>query len=258
QAADGRDALSSLERRIDALSAKVNTRAADTDSRRLESMIEGLADQLQRLDLGETYRAHLGQIENQIAILADRIQASEARFGHADLIERGLADLRLQIEEVRVDAGDSAAVRRDLADLRVTQAESDRRIQQVLGTIQDTIEGLADRLTTIESDARAEAAQRPDTSRAAHAPVPAYASAPPARRAPPAPRAGPGPRPRSAARATGAGSRARLGPAPAADAESTPGCGARSGCPGPLSHRSQPAGAPSARAGVRLATADDG
>src|SRR5262249_46042174 len=117
QAADGRDALSSLERRIDALSAKVNTRAADTDSRRLESMIEGLADQLQRLDLGETYRAHLGQIENQIAILADRIQASEARFGHADLIERGLADLRLQIGEGRGDAGGRTRRPWDLARL---------------------------------------------------------------------------------------------------------------------------------------------
>lgn len=198
-ASDDRGALSSLEQRLNALSAKVHTNATNSDSRRLEGMIEALADQLQRLDLGETHRAHLNQIENQIAQLADRIQVSETRSNHADAIERTLAELHVQIEETRADASERQTVKRDLADLRMSQVESDRRIHQALGTIQDTIEGLAHRLAAVETDARAEAARpayAPAPTRnappAAPAPVPAITVKPPQPQPPapqPAPRA---------------------------------------------------------------------
>jgi localization factor PodJL len=191
-APDDRDALSSIEQRFDALSAKVHTNAANSDTRRLEGMIEALADQIQRLDLGESHRTHLSQIETQIAQLADRMHASETQFSHSDAIERTLADLHLQIEETRADASERQTVKRDLADLRVSQAESDRRIHQALGTIQDTIEALAHRLAAVETDGRdaarpayapAPTRNLPPATAAARAQVPAITVAPP----PPAP-----------------------------------------------------------------------
>ena len=52
--------------------------------------------------------------------------------------------------------GDASAFKRDLADVRLTQAEADRRTQEMLGAVQDTIDRLADRLTNIETEARSE------------------------------------------------------------------------------------------------------
>src|SRR5262245_64413419 len=117
--------------------------------------------QLQRLDLGESNRAALHHIEAQIAQLGEKIDTSEARFGHVEVIERGLTDLFHQIEDIRANIGEASAFKRDLADLRLTQAEADRRTQEMLGAVQDTIDRLSDRLTTIETEARAERARAP-------------------------------------------------------------------------------------------------
>ena len=161
-----RHAFASIERRIDKLNELINARAAEAEvPSRVEAMIGALSMQLQRLDLGESNRAALHHIEAQIAQLGEKIDTSEARFGHVEVIERGLTDLFHQIEDIRANIGEASAFKRDLADLRLTQAEADRRTQEMLGAVQDTIDRLADRLTTIETEQRAERA-RP------HAPMP--------------------------------------------------------------------------------------
>src|SRR5262249_20489746 len=155
-----RHAFASIERRIDKLNELINTRAAEAEvPSRVEAMIGALSMQLQRLDLGESDRAALHHIEAQIAQLGDKIHTSEARFGNVEVIERGLTDLFHQIEDIRANIGEASAFKRDLADLRLTQAEADRRTQEMLGAVQDPIDRLADRLTTIETETRAERAR---------------------------------------------------------------------------------------------------
>ena len=157
-----RHAFASLERRIDKLNDLINSRATEAEvPSRVEAMIGALSLELQRLDLGESNRAALHHIEGQIARLGEKIDTSEARFGHVEVIERGLTDLFHQIEDIRANVGEASTVKRDLADLRMTQAEADRRTQELLGAVQDTIDRLADRLTAIETDARAERARPP-------------------------------------------------------------------------------------------------
>lgn len=154
---EGRSALASLERRIEALNELVKARAAEPAvPSRLENLIGALSAQLQRLDVGDGNRAVLAHIEGQIARLAEKVDASAARLGQVQIIERGFADLFLQIEDIRANVVEAAAFKRDLADLRLTQAEADRRTQAMLAAVQDTIDRLAHRLDRIESDRRAE------------------------------------------------------------------------------------------------------
>jgi localization factor PodJL len=161
-APEGKNALASLERRIEALNELVKARAAEPAvPSRLENLIGVLSAQLQRLDVGDGNRAVLGHIEGQIARLAEKVDASAARLGQVQIIERGLADLFLQIEDIRANVVEAAAFKRDLADLRLTQAEADRRTQAMLAAVQDTIDRLADRLHRIESDTRAEPQPHP-------------------------------------------------------------------------------------------------
>jgi localization factor PodJL len=161
-APEGRNALASLERRIEALNELVKARAAEPAvPSRLENLIGALSAQLQRLDVGDGNRAVLGHIEGQIAQLAEKVDASAARLGQVQIIERGLADLFLQIEDIRANVVEAAAFKRDLADLRLTQTEADRRTQAMLAAVQDTIDRLAHRLDRIESDTRAEPQPHP-------------------------------------------------------------------------------------------------
>jgi localization factor PodJL len=153
------EAMSSLERRVESLSQLINARAAESGHAvpaRLEALIGALNTQLERLDLGPGEQPALAAIEDQIAKLADKIDASDARLGNAELIERGLADVFLQIEEARANAVAAEEFKRDLADLRLSQSEADRRTQQTLEAVQDIVGRLADRLATMESGRRDE------------------------------------------------------------------------------------------------------
>jgi localization factor PodJL len=175
----GRNALASLERRIESLNELVKARAAEPAvPSRLENLIGALSAQLQRLDVGDGNRAALGNIEGQIARLAEKVDVSAARLGQVQIIERGLADLFLQIEDIRANVVEAAGFKRDLADLRLTQAEADRRTQAMLAAVQDTIDRLAHRLDRIESDSRAEPQPHPPQPPLQAAMMPALARVP--------------------------------------------------------------------------------
>jgi localization factor PodJL len=148
------EAVASLERRVEALSEQITTRAAEAGQAvpgRLEALIGALTAQLERLDLGQGTPVALGHIEAQLGKLGEKIDASDARLSNVEMIERGLADVFLQIEEARANAIEAGEFKRDLADLRMSQSEVDRRTQETLGTVQDTIERLASRLETMET-----------------------------------------------------------------------------------------------------------
>ena len=186
------DALSALESRIDTLATALNasTEAGHAVPRELEKLLAGLIEKLEWVQLTHTDHAALAHLEDRIAMLVKRLDASDARLGHLDGIERGLADLLVHIEQMRGANGKGEAgvkaksapgdiVQRDLAEIK----QSERRTQDSLEAFQGTVEHVIDRLAMIESDLRG------DKVTPATAPAPAATqkvSAPP-RLSPPNP-----------------------------------------------------------------------
>lgn len=159
--------LSALANRIDLLADALNasTEAGQTIPRELEKLLSGLIDKLEWVQLTHTDHAALAHLEDRIATLVKRFDASDARLVHVEAVERGLADLLVHIEQMRGNGGkgevgtDSGAVaggaiEHDFAEIR----QAERRTQDSLEAIQGTVEHVVDRLAMIESDMRIEKA----------------------------------------------------------------------------------------------------
>ena len=161
-------AVSVLEQRIDTLAAALNasSEAGHAVPRDLEKLLAGLIEKLEWVQLTHTDHAALAHLEDRIATLVKRFDASDARLGHLEAIERGLADLLVHIEQMRgINGGATAATRlapaarpieRDVAEIK----QSERRTQDSLEAVQGTVEHVVDRLATIESDLHRDAAPR--------------------------------------------------------------------------------------------------
>jgi localization factor PodJL len=153
------NAISALEARIDTLTAALTTssEAGQAMPRDLEKLLAGLSEKLERAQLTNTDHAALAPLEDRIAGLVQRFDASDARLGHLDAIERGLADLLVHVDEIRVMKGGAApapqefpavaTIERDVAEIK----QSERRTQDTLEAVQGIVEHLVDRLATIES-----------------------------------------------------------------------------------------------------------
>ena len=162
-------ALSVLETRIDTLATALNASAdaGHAVPRELEKLLAGLLDKLERVQLTQTDHTALEHLEDRIAQLVKRFDASDARLGHLEAIERGLADLLVHIEEIRraSDKGggfaaaaapappaDADEIKRTVEEIR----QSERRTQDTLEAVQGTVEQVVDRLAVIETDMRRE------------------------------------------------------------------------------------------------------
>ncbi len=171
-AANGND-LSVLGTRIDTLASALtaSTEAGHAVPRELEKLLAGLIEKLEWVQLTHTDHAALAHLEDRIAMLIKRFDASDARLGHLEAIERGLADLLVHIEQMRGMIARSEggakqapaqtpatveAIKRDVAEIK----QSERRTQDSLDAVQDTVEHVVDRLATIESTIRPDAASR--------------------------------------------------------------------------------------------------
>src|SRR5579883_2755298 len=208
-------------------------------SRELDQLVRSLNDKLEHLQtaavdqLSRGEQLALGGLEDRIAKLVEKLDASEGRLGHLEAIERGMAELLVHLESLRAN-GASAALRPsaepspssaprnpDVAALRQAQASVERRTEDSLEVVHGAIETVVDRLATIESNIRrdqpdAAVAQAPPTSAPTSAPPPVPPPIPPASppfpaRPAPAAAASPPPPPPAPARA-----------APAARAAATP------------------------------------
>jgi localization factor PodJL len=158
------NAVSALGQRIDTLAAALtaSSEAGHAVPRDLEKLLAGLSEKLERAQLTNTDHAALAPLEDRIAGLAQRFDASDARLGHLEGIERGLADLLVHVDEIRVMKGGAAGVtqefpavqtiERDVAEIK----QSERRTQDTLEAVQGIVEQLVDRLATIESSLRRE------------------------------------------------------------------------------------------------------
>ena len=164
-AASGQN-LSALENRIETLTNALtaSTEAGTAVPRELEKLLTGLIEKLEWVQLTHTDHAALAHLEDRIATLVQRFDASDARLGHLEAIERGIADLLVHIEELRGPNGDALskrmpaaeeplavhAIEREVAEIK----QSEQRTLDSLEAVQDTVEHVVDRLAMIESGIR--------------------------------------------------------------------------------------------------------
>ena len=161
-AASGR-AITALENRIDTLATALNAsaEAGHAVPRELEKLLAGLIEKLEWVQLTHTDHAALAHLEDRIATLVKRFDASDARFVHLEAVERGIADLLVHIEQLRGTNGKGEggnkgkpiavdAIKRDVAEIKQTEL----RTQDSLEAVQGTVEHVVDRLAMIESDIR--------------------------------------------------------------------------------------------------------
>jgi len=204
-------AVSALESRLDTLANALNasTEAGHAVPRELEKLLSGLIEKLEWVQLTHTDHAALGALEDRIAQLIKRFDASDARLGNLEAVERGLADLLVHIDQIRGSNGAAAAgamrkpvavaaIERDVAEIK----RSERRTQDSLEAVHGAVEHVVDRLAMIESgmhdgaattetSSQGQAAREPAPEPAPEfAPEPAHAPAPePAPKSKPTPMA---------------------------------------------------------------------
>ena len=101
-------AVSALESRIDTLAnaLSASTEAGHAVPRELEKLLSGLIEKLEWVQLTHTDHAALGALEDRIAQLIKRLDASDARFGNLEAVERGIADLLVHIDQIRGGNGE--------------------------------------------------------------------------------------------------------------------------------------------------------
>jgi localization factor PodJL len=217
-------ALTNIERHIGTLAETIEQiQPQDRNApARLESLVRGLADKIEKLEPNRGDTIAFGQLEDRIARLVDRLDASGSRFSQLESIERGLTDVLVHFEEQGARAG---ALRTSNVDPAVGSLKHD------LEAVNGTLSRLVDRLTTLESGIRA-SSLKPATASAPPPAAPAAAkpeaAAPTAAVPPPAPPAeqrpapAPPPIPPAAEPASGDGHTATSMAPPAVDVPPPP------------------------------------
>jgi localization factor PodJL len=158
--------LSALEQRIATLADALEARnqRGQVVPHELDTVVKGLIDKIERVQLAHADPAALGQLEDRIAKLVEKLDASDARLNHLETIERGLAELLMRLEQQRVPnlmhAGappvpeEMETLSRDVADLR----QSEKKTLDTLEAVHGTLGHVVDRLAMIETDIRSNAA----------------------------------------------------------------------------------------------------
>jgi localization factor PodJL len=149
----GSDVLATLEQRIatmaDALQSRHHTAQ---DARDLETVVAGLTDKIERLQLSRADHAAVNHLEDRIVKLVEKLDASDARLSHLETIERGLAELLIHLEHQRIpqagrggapEAAETDGLKRDV-----------QRTQDSLEAVHGTLGHVVDRLAMIETGLR--------------------------------------------------------------------------------------------------------
>jgi localization factor PodJL len=174
------DGMDDLLRRMDALAVALESHPSPSQAAagdQIEAQLRRLTDKLDTVEVAADQRG-FKQLQAQLAQLTQKLDAADARLGHLDTIEHAVADLVEQLQDARVGALDAAeqaaraavremmgtsantdvdALKHELADFRATQADIDRRTQDMLEMLQGTLERLIDRMSAIETDLPARA-----------------------------------------------------------------------------------------------------
>ncbi len=160
--------LSALEDRIAALADALEARNQRGQSvpQEIDVVVKGLTDKIERVQLTRGDHAAFRHLEDRIAKLIEKLDASDARLNHLEAIERGLAEMLIHFEHQHMPSlarpGTSQppeldALSRDLADLRQTE----KKTQDTLEVVHGTLGHVVDRLAMIETDMRGKPAIKP-------------------------------------------------------------------------------------------------
>jgi localization factor PodJL len=169
------DSFAVLEQRIAALTSTLEGRerpAASENSEHLEGALRALSERIDRMPVGNDGASAFAHLEQRVSYLLERLEAStDHRGGNLGRVEDGLQDILRHLETQQAnfaaltasDQGVVAApdnglvdiVKRELSDFRSSQSETDRRTQDSLETVHNTLGHVVDRLAMIEGDLRA-------------------------------------------------------------------------------------------------------
>lgn len=159
-------ALNKLELRIDALSRAMTDHAANGDDvpPRLETLLQSLSGKIDQLQQSRDDQTALNHLEDRIAKLVERLDATDSRLNQLDAVERGVTDLLVHIEDIRANK-ESTALRAESAPDIEALKQNMANTQDVLEAVQGTLDRVADRLGLIEKDIREDrpAAREPNT-----------------------------------------------------------------------------------------------
>jgi localization factor PodJL len=170
------DSFAILEQRIAALTSTLEGRerpAQGENSEHLEGALRALSERIDRMPVGNDGASAFAHLEQRVSYLLERLEASaDHRTGNLGRVEDGLQDILRHLETqqtnfaaLTANSGTAAAapdnslvdiVKRELSDIRFSQSETDRRTQDSLETVHNTLGHVVDRLAMIEGDLRAE------------------------------------------------------------------------------------------------------
>jgi localization factor PodJL len=174
------DAFAVLEQRIAALASTLESRerpAPSEHSQQLEDAVRTLSERIDRMQVGNDSASAFAHLEQRVSYLLERLEASSnPQSGNFGRVEEGLQDILRHLErqhanlvslaEASRNVGAPAPqpfdpdlvdmVKRELSDIRYSQSETDRRTQDSLETVHNTLGHVVDRLALIENDLRAE------------------------------------------------------------------------------------------------------
>jgi localization factor PodJL len=209
------DSFAILEQRIAALTSSLEGRerpVVSDNSEYIEGALRSLMDRLDHMQVGNDSASAFAHLEQRVSYLLERLESStDHRSGNLGRVEEGLQDVLRHLETqhasfaaladnaryatapvaAQMDPGLVDLIKRELSDMRFGQTETDRRTQDSLEVVNNTLGHVVDRLAMIEGDLRAvRSVPVPPL-----APVPAAPPIPAPRAAMPPQPAAPPPRP---------------------------------------------------------------
>jgi localization factor PodJL len=148
----GASLLSTLERRISSMADVLEARhqAGATIRTDLDAVIKALADRLERTGFSGPDQAAVGQLEDRITNLVEKLDTSSAKLDHLETIESALASLLDHLERQGELERTAAPPFPEVTSLR----QDMRQTQSSLENVQGALEHLIDRLAMIENDIR--------------------------------------------------------------------------------------------------------
>jgi localization factor PodJL len=172
------DAFAVLEQRIAALTSTLESRerpAATENPEYLEAALRALSERIDRMPVGSDNASAFAHLEQRVSYLLERLEASaDPHAGNLGRVEDALQDILRHLERQHanlaalaetsrngsaalepMDSGIVDVVKRELTDIRFSQSETDRRTQDSLETVHNTLGHVVDRLAMIEGDLRA-------------------------------------------------------------------------------------------------------
>src|SRR5439155_3249760 len=162
---------------IAALTSSIETRerpAPSDNSEVIEGALRNLSERLDRIPVGNDNASAFAHLEQRVTYLLERLENSgNPGSGNLSRVEDGLQDILRSLERQHanlvalsdnrssysapqpMDSDIVDAVKRELSDIRFSQSETDRRTQESLETVHNTLGHVVDRLAMIEGDLRA-------------------------------------------------------------------------------------------------------